>query len=168
MIPKSYDRMSRRGMLLSMAGLNPWLALRGHPMPAGAPRPNIVVLLSDDMGWEQVGFNGGKEVPTPNIDRIAHDGVKMSQFYVQPVCTSSLSCLLTGRYAWKTGTERRPTGAARQGMGPAGRRVASREDQGAGRERSGRKPPGTPPRSALIIGPMRTCARRPRRYFGIS
>ncbi|MDP2997276.1 MAG: arylsulfatase [Bryobacterales bacterium] len=116
MIPKSYDRMSRRGLLLSMAGLNPWLPLRGHATPAGAPRPNIVVLLSDDMGWEQVGLNGGKEVRTPNIDRIAREGLKMSQFYVQPVCTPSRSCLLTGRYAWKTGTERRPTGSARQGM----------------------------------------------------
>jgi len=44
------------------------LVSRAAPKP---PRPNIVVFLSDDMGWDQVGFNGGKEVPTPNIDRIA-------------------------------------------------------------------------------------------------
>jgi arylsulfatase I/J len=81
-----------------------------------APRPNIVFFLSDDMGWDQVGFNGGKEVPTPNIDRIAREGVKLTQFYVQPVCTPSRSCLMTGRYAWKTGTERRPSTASRQGM----------------------------------------------------
>ncbi|MEO0250556.1 MAG: sulfatase-like hydrolase/transferase [candidate division WOR-3 bacterium] len=83
---------------------------------AKAPRPNIVIFLSDDMGWGQVGYNGGKEVPTPNIDRIAREGVKLTQFYVQPVCTPSRSCLLTGRYAWKTGTERRPSTASRQGM----------------------------------------------------
>ena len=68
------------------------------------------------MGWDQVGFNGSKEVPTPNVDSIARDGAKLTQFYVQPVCTPSRSCLLTGRYAWKTGTERRPSTVSAQGM----------------------------------------------------
>ena len=81
-----------------------------------APRPNIVVFLSDDMGWEQVGFNGGEEVPTPNIDRIAREGVKLTQFYVQPVCSPTRACLLTGRYAWKNGMEVRPTAESRHGM----------------------------------------------------
>ena len=80
------------------------------------PRPNFVVFLSDDMGWEQVGFNGGKEVPTPNIDRIAAEGVKLTQFYVQPVCSPTRACLLTGRYAWKNGMEVRPTAESRHGM----------------------------------------------------
>ena len=80
------------------------------------PRPNFVVFLSDDMGWEQVGFNGGKEVPTPNIDRIANEGVKLTQFYVQPVCSPTRACLLTGRYAWKNGMEVRPTAESRHGM----------------------------------------------------
>ena len=80
------------------------------------PRPNFVVFLSDDMGWEQVGFNGGKEVPTPNIDRIAVEGVKLTQFYVQPVCSPTRACLLTGRYAWKNGMEVRPTAQSRHGM----------------------------------------------------
>ncbi|MDE0262382.1 MAG: arylsulfatase [Bryobacterales bacterium] len=80
------------------------------------PRPNFVVFLSDDMGWEQVGFNGGKEVPTPNIDRIADEGVKLTQLYVQPVCSPTRACLLTGRYAWKNGMEVRPTAESRHGM----------------------------------------------------
>lgn len=80
------------------------------------PRPNFVVFLSDDMGWEQVGFNGGKEVRTPNIDRIADEGVKLTQFYVQPVCSPTRACLLTGRYAWKNGMEVRPTAESRHGM----------------------------------------------------
>ena len=72
-----------------------------------APRPNILVFLSDDMGWGQPGFNGGTEVATPNMDRIASEGVKLTQFYVQPVCTPTRSALLTGRYPWKTGTTQR-------------------------------------------------------------
>ena len=80
------------------------------------PRPNIVLFLSDDMGWEQVGFNGGKEVLTPSIDRIANEGVKLTQFYVQPVCSPTRACLMTGRYAWKNGMELRPTAQSRHGM----------------------------------------------------
>ena len=79
-------------------------------------RPNIVLLLSDDMGWAQPGFNGGTEVATPNMDRIANEGVKLTQFYVQPVCTATRGCLLTGRYAWKNGTEVRVGLRGRQGM----------------------------------------------------
>lgn len=83
---------------------------------AAAPRPNIVVILSDDMGWQQAGFNGGTGVPTPHIDGLARDGVSLTQFYMQPVCTPSRGCLMTGRYAWKNGTERWPSTASRQGM----------------------------------------------------
>ncbi|MEK7754179.1 MAG: arylsulfatase [Acidobacteriota bacterium] len=105
---------TRRDLLRTLAGLSGGALI--SRAAAKAPRPNIVVFLSDDMGWDQVGFNGGKEVPTPDIDRIAREGVKLTQFYVQPVCTPSRSCLMTGRYAWKTGTERRPSTASRQGM----------------------------------------------------
>ena len=69
--------------------------------------PNIVLFLSDDMGWGQPGFNGGTEVTTPSMDRIANEGVKLTQFYVQPVCSATRGSLLTGRYPWKNGTEAR-------------------------------------------------------------
>ena len=81
-----------------------------------APRPNILVFLSDDMGWGQPGFNGGTEVATPNLDRIADEGVKLTQFYVQPLCSPTRASLLTGRYPWKNGMELRPSVAASQGM----------------------------------------------------
>ena len=79
-------------------------------------RPNILIFLSDDMGWGQPGFNGGTEVATPNLDRIANQGVKLTQFYVQPVCTATRGSLLTGRYPWKNGTEVRVGLRDRQGM----------------------------------------------------
>ena len=66
-----------------------------------ATGPNIVLFLSDDMGWGQPGFNGGTEVETPNIDGIANAGVKLTQFYAQPVCTATRGALLTGRYPWR-------------------------------------------------------------------
>lgn len=66
----------RVGFLLVLAG--------AVACGADAPRPNIVVFLSDDMGWKQVGFTGGKEVPTPHVDRLAKEGIRLTQFYVQP------------------------------------------------------------------------------------
>ena len=79
-------------------------------------RPNILVFLSDDMGWGQPGFNGGTEVATPNMDRLANEGVKLTQFYVQPVCSPTRASLMTGRYAWKNGMELRTKYAASNGM----------------------------------------------------
>ncbi|MBL8177065.1 MAG: arylsulfatase [Bryobacterales bacterium] len=106
MAPKS--NLTRRALLASLT--TPLLHATDQP------QPNFVILLSDDMGWQQPGFTGGKDVPTPNIDSIARDGVQLTQFYVQPVCTPTRACLLTGRYAWKTGAERRPSTASLQGM----------------------------------------------------
>ena len=79
-------------------------------------RPNILVFLSDDMGWGQPGFNGGTEVATPNMDRIANQGIKLTQFYVQPVCSPTRASLMTGRYAWKNGMEFRTKARASTGM----------------------------------------------------
>ena len=94
-----------------------WFALLPAPAPAApAERPNIVVFLSDDMGWGQLGFQGGKRVPTPNIDRLAREGVSLTQFYVHSVCTPTRSALLTGRYPVRTGTEERFHGNDIAGM----------------------------------------------------
>ena len=78
--------------------------------------PNIVLFLSDDMGWGQPGFNGGEEVATPSIDRIAEEGIRLTQFYVAPVCTATRGALLTGRYSWKNGTGERFNGRTSMGM----------------------------------------------------
>lgn len=89
------------------------LAILAAPHVLGAQdetpaRPNMVLFLSDDMGWGQPGFNGGTEVETPNMDRIADEGVKLTQFYVSPRCSPSRAALLTGRYPWKNGMMERP------------------------------------------------------------
>jgi len=91
-------------------------ALTGPGCGGRPSRPNIVIFLSDDMSWAQPGYNGGTTVPTPNIDRIAAGGVKLTQFYVQPVCSPTRACLMTGRYAWKNGMEERPTAQSQHGM----------------------------------------------------
>jgi len=68
-----------------------------------ASQPNIVFLLIDDLGYADCGFNGGKEIKTPNIDRLAKSGTIIDSHYVQPVCSPTRSTLLTGRYPTHTG-----------------------------------------------------------------
>lgn len=72
-------------------------------------KPNIIVILADDLGYADVGFNGCKDIPTPNIDRIAKNGVKFTNGYVCfSVCGPSRAGLLTGRYPQRFGYERNP------------------------------------------------------------
>ena len=74
-----------------------------HTHAAGAPRPNIVFFLIDDLGYADCGFNGGKDIKTPNIDKLAREGTILETHYVQPVCSPTRAALMTGRYATRTG-----------------------------------------------------------------
>jgi len=65
--------------------------------------PNIVFILVDDLGYGECGFNGGKEIQTPQIDQLAKTGAILLNSYVQPVCSPTRACLLTGRYPTRTG-----------------------------------------------------------------
>ena len=64
--------------------------------------PHILFVLVDDYGWSDVGFHGSK-IHTPNIDRLASEGVILDNYYVQPICTPTRSALMTGRYPIHTG-----------------------------------------------------------------
>ncbi|WP_436714829.1 arylsulfatase [Roseiconus lacunae] len=66
-----------------------------------APRPNIVLMLSDDMGWADPGFHGGDASLTPNMDRLAGESLRMTQFYAHSVCAPTRAALMTGRYAFR-------------------------------------------------------------------
>jgi arylsulfatase A-like enzyme len=66
-------------------------------------KPNIVFFLIDDLGYADCGFNGGQQIKTPNIDRLAKSGAIIESHYVQPVCSPTRSTLLTGRYPTHTG-----------------------------------------------------------------
>lgn len=81
--------------------------------PAGhaeASKPNVLVILADDLGYADVGFHGSREIPTPHIDRIAAEGVVFPQGYVSgAVCAPSRAGLITGRYQDRFGSSRNPT-----------------------------------------------------------
>ena len=69
---------------------------------AGGARPNIVVILVDDMGWSDISCYGG-EIPTPNLDRLASGGLRFTQFYNTGRCCPTRACILTGLYPHQTG-----------------------------------------------------------------
>src|SRR6478735_3737214 len=72
---------------------------------ARADAPNIVFLLADDLGREDCGFMGGKEIKTPRIDKLASAGAILDAFYVQPVCSPTRAAFLTGRYPMRHGLQ---------------------------------------------------------------
>jgi arylsulfatase A len=90
--------MHRRQVLKGLAGL-------GALAAASARRaPNIVLILADDLGWGDLGSYGSALIATPNLDRLARQGVRMTDFYASAnVCTPSRAGLLTGRYPIRTG-----------------------------------------------------------------
>ncbi|TLD71819.1 arylsulfatase [Phragmitibacter flavus] len=80
-----------------------WLLMGGLVTGVEAQeRPNVVVILVDDMGFSDVGCYGG-EIPTPNLDRLAAEGVRFSQFYNAGRCCPSRASLLTGLYSHQAG-----------------------------------------------------------------
>ena len=60
-------------------------------------KPNIIIILVDDMGWGDVGFHGS-EIKTPNIDELAEEGTVLNHFYTSPICSPTRAGLMTGRY----------------------------------------------------------------------
>jgi len=69
-----------------------------------AAQPNIIYIVADDLGWKDVGFHGS-DIMTPNIDKLAREGARLEQFYVQPMCTPTRAALMTGRYPCRYGLQ---------------------------------------------------------------
>jgi arylsulfatase A-like enzyme len=63
---------------------------------AASERPNIVVIVADDLGWADVGYHGGN-IDTPSLDRLAEQGVQLNRFYTTPICSPTRAALMTGR-----------------------------------------------------------------------
>ena len=71
----------------------------------GQKKPNIIVIMGDDVGWTNLGCYGGDitGVPTPNIDRLAKEGMKLTSFYAQASCTAGRAAFITGQLPVRTG-----------------------------------------------------------------
>lgn len=71
--------------------------------PEPARMPNIVLIITDDQGYGDVGIHGNDRIRTPNQDRLARASVRFERFYVCPVCSPTRACLMTGRWNYRTG-----------------------------------------------------------------
>src|SRR5271165_1444674 len=86
------------GAILAVVGLVPALAQE--------KKPNVVFILADNVGYGDLGPYGGGELrgaPTPRIDQLAHEGLRLTQYLVEPACTPSRAALMTGQYSIRNG-----------------------------------------------------------------
>ena len=68
-----------------------------------AEKPNIVLIMTDDQGYGDLGFHGNEKIDTPVLDRLAQESVRFDRFFVCPYCTPTRAALMTGRYPLRTG-----------------------------------------------------------------
>jgi arylsulfatase A-like enzyme len=101
-------------------------AFLGVTLSRAAEKPNVVVIVGDDMGYADIGVHGCTDIPTPNLDALAASGVRCTNGYVSgPYCSPTRAGLLTGRYQTRFGHEFNP------GPGPADKRTEA-DFRGAG------------------------------------
>ena len=82
----------------------------------GFSSPNIVIILADDLGWNDVSYHGS-EIDTPNIDTLISSGVELDRFYVQPTCSPTRAELMTGKSAIRLGITRPISKNQKLGLG---------------------------------------------------
>jgi len=101
-----YPRVRAFGVALLLAVAWCWLAGCADP-PQDTSRPNLILILADDLGWGDLGAYGGERIRTPNLDRLAEGGMRWTQFYAaSAVCSPTRSSVLTGRYPLRFGFTR--------------------------------------------------------------
>jgi arylsulfatase A-like enzyme len=83
---------------------------------SGANRPNVIVILTDDQGWGDLSVHGNTNISTPNIDRLASQGMELERFYVCPICSPTRAEFMTGRYNPRTGVKSASRGEERMDL----------------------------------------------------
>jgi len=111
-----------RSSLIVLAALAIVLAI---PVPGlSQERPNVVLIITDDVGYGDIGSYGAPDIKTPNIDSLAKNGTRLTDFYAAPSCSPTRAALISGRYQQRYRIEV-PLGAAR-GAGDQGLRATGR------------------------------------------
>lgn len=113
MKPQSLADLGRIASLAVLAGMNPQIA------QAQDARPNILFILADNLGYGELGAYGGgatRGAPTPRIDQLASEGMRLTNMNMEAQCTPSRSSILTGRFAIRSGTHSVPFGGVADGL----------------------------------------------------
>jgi arylsulfatase A-like enzyme len=126
-MPDSSDRRNWRPALLAVACL---LYVSAGLAAEAAGAPNVVVILADDLGWNDVGYHGS-EIRTPNLDALAAAGVTLGQFHSQPTCTPTRAALMTGKSPQRLGIYRQFAKNAANGL-PTGEATIADHFRNAG------------------------------------
>src|SRR5687768_11897421 len=119
LLPRIFaDRMKLLPLSLSLSlfALFAGTALAVAAVPA--ERPNIIVILADDLGYGDLGCYGAANIETPHLDRMAAEGVRFTSFYAAPVCAPSRAQLMTGCYPTRVGLARNPFPNSEFGLHP--------------------------------------------------
>src|SRR4030042_6118285 len=102
-------RLSRRSFLakagLATASLSilPGCAVAGRAAKSAVRRPNVILVMTDDQGYGDLGCHGNKMNVTPNLDRLHGQSLRLTDFHVDPTCSPTRSALMTGHYSSRTG-----------------------------------------------------------------
>ena len=104
------NKITARRVLMPETGQGsdsePIRSSREQTNDASADRPNILIVMADDLGWGDVAYNGNKIVKTPHLDRMARAGVRLDRFYAAaPVCSPTRGSCLTGRHPFRYGID---------------------------------------------------------------
>ena len=89
-------------VLIGLTPLHPHAAAQSPGPEGGMARPNVILIMTDDQGYGDLGVHGNPIIRTPHLDALARDSASMTRFYVSPVCTPTRACLMTGRYNHRT------------------------------------------------------------------
>ncbi len=94
-----FQPMLQWGTTVGVLLVSAWVTTLVHAADA---RPNIIIMVADDIGWSDVGFHGG-DIDTPSLDLLAAEGVELSRFYSTPICSPTRAALMTGRDPMRLG-----------------------------------------------------------------
>jgi arylsulfatase A-like enzyme len=99
------------GAAIGLAGCRPFEPVSAREAPED--RPNVILIMADNVGFTEFGVNGNRVIKTPRLDAFAREGVRFDRFYCNPMCAPTRASLMTGRYFYRTGVIHTSRGGAK-------------------------------------------------------